>query len=127
MGRLSDEQQFEKAIQTDDFIIAQAAARHIPNLDLYDALRLTLLAARTDRRSYPGYMRRWLTRWIEQDRPDPARIAAASALLAQAPGHTRGDIDPGAATALTDMIARATQIKRPDRRGIDYASGWGHH
>lgn len=108
MGRLSDEQRFEKALSTDGFVIAKSAARHVRNLSLHDSLRLTLLAARSEPRSYPGYTRRWLTRWMEQASPDPARIAAVATLLAQAP-HAR-QAQPKATTELAEIIARSAGV-----------------
>lgn len=109
---MSAEQRFAKAIATEDLTIAVASARQIINFCLYDALRLTLLVARCDRRRYPDYARRWLGRWIKDNRPDPTRIATLAILLAQAPNHRPRDTDIAAGDVLTNLLADAAGVKQ---------------
>ena len=58
---------------------ALAAAKDLPQLDLLDALELTVLVARKDPRRYPRVAARWLLRYLEEDphaKIDEAVLAA---------------------------------------------------
>jgi hypothetical protein len=85
---------------------AEAAARELPSLSLLDALELTVLIARKDRRRHQRVAARWLLRFLEEHSDvtiDEATLAA-SCLPA-----LRGYGEADAAQALRGMAERATR------------------
>lgn len=93
--------------------MAVAAARDLPQLNLADALELTILVARKDPRRHPRIAARWLLRYLEEDPHatiDEAVLAASSLAALTGVAHEE------AAQSLRDMSERATSRRRS--RGV---------
>jgi hypothetical protein len=92
---------------------ALAAAKDLPQLDLLDALELTVLVARKDPRRHPRVASRWLLRYLEEDPHatiDEAALAASSLIALTGVTHQE------AAQTLRAMAERATSRRRS--RGV---------
>ena len=90
-----------------------AAARDLPQVNLGDALELTVLIARKDPRRHPRAAARWLLRLLEKDPAatiEEAALAASSLVALTGVGHQE------AAAALRTMAERATSRRRA--RGV---------
>jgi hypothetical protein len=93
--------------------MALAAARDLRQLNLDDALELTILVARKDPRRHPRVAARWLLRLLEEDPHatiDEAVLAASSLAALTGVAHVE------AAQALRAMAERATSRRR--ERGV---------
>jgi hypothetical protein len=100
---------FRRALERQNLMGAEAAAKELPRLGLGDALELTLLIARKDARRHPRVATRWLLRYLEED--DEATIdelVFASSCLAALTGNRYRE----AAHALRDMTEKATRRRR---------------
>jgi hypothetical protein len=75
---------FQRALKRRNVLSALAAARDLPQLDLLDALELTVLVARKDPRRHPRVASRWLLRLLEEDPHATIEdaVLAASSLIA---------------------------------------------
>ena len=89
--------------------MALAAAKDLPTLSLTDALELTILVARKDRRRHPRMAARWLLRYLEEHPSATIEDAAlaASSLIALT-GVSRAE----ATETLRAMAERATSRRR---------------
>ena len=78
---------FKRALQRENLLAAEAAARELPQISLVDALELTLLFARKDPRRHQRVAARWLLRYLEEH-PDATieEAALAASCLAALPG-----------------------------------------
>lgn len=68
--------------------MALAAAKDLPQLNLVDALELTILVARKDPRRHPRVAKRWLLRFLEEHPHltiEEAALAASSLLALTSP------------------------------------------
>jgi hypothetical protein len=94
-------------------IAAVAAARELPQLNLVDALELTILIARKDSSRFPRVAARWLQRLLEED-PDLTieEAALAASCLVALPGGSYRE----AAQTLKAMAETATSRRRA--RGV---------
>jgi hypothetical protein len=90
-----------------------AAARELPQLNLVDALELTILIARKDSSRFPRVAARWLQRLLEED-PDLTieEAALAASCLVALPGGSYRE----AAQTLKAMAETATSRRRA--RGV---------
>lgn len=89
--------------------MALAAAKHLPQLNLADALELTILVARKEPRRHPRVAARWLLRLLEEHPHltiEEAALAAASLVALAGASYEE------AATALRAMSDRATSRRR---------------
>jgi hypothetical protein len=92
---------------------ALAAAKELPQLDLIDALELTVLVARKDPRRHQRVASRWLLRYLEEDPHttiDEAALAASSLVALTGVAHQ------DAAQTLRAMAERASSRRRA--RGV---------
>ena len=89
--------------------MALAAAKDLPQLNLVDALELTVLVARKDPGRHPRVASRWLLRYLEEDPHATIEeaVLAASSLVALA-----GVAHQEAAQTLRAMAERATSRRR---------------
>lgn len=72
------------ALDSRDFSAARALAVELPEIDLEDALELTLLAADEDPELYVEMARRWLARYVVEKAPRPSELQNAAQILARA-------------------------------------------
>ena len=93
--------------------MALAAAKDLPQLNLADALELTVLVARKDPRRHQRVAARWLLRLLEEDPHATIEevVLAASSLVA-----LTGVAHEEAAQTLRAMADRATSRRR--ERGV---------
>jgi hypothetical protein len=92
---------------------ALAAAKELPQLDLLDALELTVLVARKDLGRHQRVAARWLLRYLEEDPHatiEEAGLAASSLIALTGVAHQE------AAQALRGMAERASSRRRS--RGV---------
>jgi NAD(P)H-dependent FMN reductase len=90
-------------------LAAEAAAKDLPQVNLADALELTVLIARKDPGRYPRVAARWLQRLLEEDAAvtiEEAALAASSLVALTGVGHQE------AAATLRAMAERATSRRR---------------
>jgi hypothetical protein len=88
---------------------ALAAAKDLPQLDLLDALELTVLVARKDPGRHQRVASRWLLRYLEEDPHatiDQAALAASSLVALTGVAHLE------ASQTLRAMAERATSRRR---------------
>jgi hypothetical protein len=88
---------------------ALAAAKDLPQLDLLDALELTVLVARKDPRRHQRVASCWLLRYLEEDPHatiEEAALAASSLIALMGVAHQE------AAQTLRAMAERATGRRR---------------
>jgi hypothetical protein len=90
-----------------------AAAKELPQLDLLDALELTVLVARKDPGHHPRVAARWLLRYLEED---PHATIEEAALAASSLVALTGVAHEEAAQTLRAMAERATSRRRS--RGV---------
>ncbi len=95
---------FQRAVATDDPVIATAAALELPRVGLADALRLVLVYHRVGDRRFERAAVRWVSR-LGAEIPAVGLSGAATALQAFA-AMARGDEQPGA-EALADVLDAA--------------------
>jgi hypothetical protein len=89
--------------------MALAAAKDLPQLNLADALELTILVARKETRRHPRVAARWLLRYLEEDPHatiDEAVLATSSLAALTGVAHEE------AAQTLRAMSERATGRRR---------------
>jgi hypothetical protein len=89
--------------------MALAAAKDLPQLNLADALELTILVARKEPRRHPRVAARWLLRFLEEHPHltiEEAALASSSLVALTGPGYEE------AAAALRAMTTRATSRRR---------------
>lgn len=72
---------FKQAIDRRDFDAARSIASTAPDLDLLDALDLTLLAAEEEPTLYSPLARRWLARFVYERAPRPAELQQTGRVL----------------------------------------------
>jgi hypothetical protein len=87
---------FQGALKRRNVLSALAAAKELPQLDLLDALELTVLVARKDPGRHQRVAVRWLLRYLEEDPDatiDEAVLAASSLLCANRRGPPGGSAD----------------------------------
>jgi hypothetical protein len=104
---------FQRALKRRNVLMAIAAARDLPQLNLADALELTILVARKDPRRHTRVAARWLLRLLEEDPHatiDEAVLAASSLAALIGVGHEE------AATTLRAMAERASSWRRARAR-----------
>ena len=92
---------------------ALAAAKQLPQLNLLDALELTVLVARKDPHRHQRVASRWLLRYLEEDPHatiEEAVLAAGSLIALTGVGYQE------AAQTLRAMPERATSRRR--ERGV---------
>jgi hypothetical protein len=90
-------------------VAAVAAARELPQLNLLDALELTMLIARKDSSRYPRVAARWLQRYLEEHPEATIEEAAlAASCLVALPGAGYRE----ATQALKAMAETATRRRR---------------
>jgi hypothetical protein len=95
---------FRRATARGNVLSALAAAKDLPQLDLLDALELTVLVARKDPRRHQPVASRWLLRYLEEDPHatiEEAALAASSLLALTGVAHQE------AAQTLRAMAERA--------------------
>ena len=92
--------------------MAVAAAKDLPQVSLADALELTVLVARKDRRRHPRVAARWLLRLLEED---PHATIEEAALAASSLLALTGIAYQEAAQTLRGMAERATSRQRARR------------
>jgi hypothetical protein len=93
---------------------ALAAARDLPQLSLVDALKLTVLVARKDRRRHQRVAARWLLRLLEEQ-PDVTieeAALAAACLVAQHhyPQHPKLKLHPHAGSFDESGLSEGTSL-----------------
>src|SRR5262249_4654931 len=87
---------FKQALQRGNVLAAVAAAKELPQLNLGDALELTVLIARKDPRRYDRIAARWLLRLLEEDPQVTIQEAALAACsLTALPGAGHQEAAPG--------------------------------
>ena len=79
----SDYAHFQRSLANGDFGSAWAYATSLSQVDLTDALRLTCLSLKKDQKRFEPLARRWLTRYIEERKPNMDLISWAAALFGQ--------------------------------------------
>jgi hypothetical protein len=94
-------------------VSALAAARDLPQLDLLDALVLTVLVARKDPGRHQRVASRWLLRYLGED---PHATIEEAALAASSLVALTGVVHQEAAQTLRAMAERATSRRR--ERGV---------
>ena len=90
-------------------LAAVAAARELPQINLTDALELTILIARKDPRRHPRTAARWLQRYLEEH---PEATIEEAALAASSLMALSGTSYQEAAQTLRAVAARATSRRR---------------
>lgn len=75
--------ELRQTIDAGDFDTARRLAVRISEVELLDALRLTLLAKSSEPELFEPMARRWLARFVAERNPGPSELQAASALLAR--------------------------------------------
>ena len=94
-------------------LCALAAAKDLPQLNLADALELTVLVARKDPRRHQRIASRWLLRYLEED---PHATIEEAALAASSLVALTGLAYQEAAQTLRAMAEKATSRRR--ERGV---------
>jgi hypothetical protein len=100
---------FQRALKRRNVLSALAAAKELPQLDLLDALELTVLVARKDPRRHQRVASRWLLRYLEED---PHATIEETALAASSLIALTGVAHQEAAQTLRAMAERATSRRR---------------
>ena|SRR5690242_6521538 len=104
--RRATQHDLRRALERGNLMGAEVTAKELPRLGLADALELTLLIARKDKRRHPRVAARWLLRYLEED--DEATIdelAFAATCIAALTGNRYLE----AAQALRGMTEKATR------------------
>jgi hypothetical protein len=94
---------FRRALERGNLMVAEATAKEIGRVSLAEALELTLLIARKDRRRHPRVAARWLRRYLEEHSETTIDEAALAASCLAA---LRGYGQDYAAQALRAMAER---------------------
>jgi hypothetical protein len=100
---------FQRALKRRNVLSALAAAKELPQLDLLDALELTVLVARKDPRRHQRVASRWLLRYLEED---PHATIEETALAASSLIALTGVAHQEAAQTLRAVAERATSRRR---------------
>ena len=90
-------------------LMALAAAKDLPQLNLADPLELTVLVARMEPRRHPRVAARWLLRFLEEH---PHLTIEEAALAVSSLIALTGVAYQEAATTLRAMAERATRRRR---------------
>ena len=104
---------FQRALKRRNVLCALAAAKDLPQLNLADALELTVLVARKDPRRHQRIASRWLLRYLEED---PHATIEEAALAASSLVALTGVAYQEAAQTLRAMAEKATSRRR--ERGV---------
>src|SRR5919198_835688 len=81
---------FRRALEHENLLVAEATAREIGHVCLFEALELTALIARKAPRRHPRVAARWLLRYLEEHRAATiaeAGVVAACLAALGTPGH----------------------------------------
>ncbi len=85
---------FERAIKTRSVVLAEDAAYEMERLrlglNLHEALQLVYLYGEADSPKYERAALRWLKRWIEEDTPPLADVAATACSFVEKRGFLPG-------------------------------------
>jgi hypothetical protein len=100
---------FQKALKRGNLPAAEAAARELPQINLADALELTILFARKDPRRFQRIAARWLLRYLDEHAHATIEEAGLAASCLAALG---GATSQEAAQTLRAMAVRATSRRR---------------
>lgn len=85
MSDLSPQRWFDEAIERGDLKAAHSWAIEMPLVDLERALKLTILVGEQEMPGYPKFARRWLVRFIREQKPSMDLVIEVAGALKEIP------------------------------------------